>query len=279
MERVERGRVRVKEAEEKEEGLLVEELSPEIIFGRHFDTNLAEGEKETLEQEDPVSRLTTDTRNWRGATRRSRNVATKTEEMLLSWELEWNRMLIERHPEMSTPWIHRTFIILLCHTIRPDKFVDMMKREKIWMMEQQWLSEEGEGGEEVEEGMQHVCQKHSKRYLQSVRTSVCPFDDEREMALRGRTLMWSFIVSYIGKPFGGFQRQSEECEKEVPSVQGVLEVRKRKDIVVVVVLFSSFLLFLCFHCSHRSLPQTHLQNHTHTNTGGWKNSPDGSCPR
>ena len=49
--------------------------------------------------------------------------------------------------------------------------------------------------------------------------------------------------------------------------------------VVVVVLFSSFLLFLCFHCSHRSLPQTHLQNHTHTNTGGWKNSPDGSCPR
>ena len=267
----------MKEGEEKEEGLLVEELSPEIIFGRHFDTNLAEEEKETLEQEDPVSRLTTDTRNWRGATRRSRNVATKTEEMLLSWELEWNRMLIERHPEMSTPWFHRTFIILLCHTIRPDKFVEMMKKEKIWMMEQQWLSEkemeeEGNGGEEeVEEveggeedrdgSMQNVCQKHSKRYLQSVRTSVSPFDDEREIALRGRTLMWSFIVSYIGKPFGGFQRQSEECEKEVPSVQGVLEVRKEK------ILLSLLFLLFCVSSLFPLFPlfsHTHTQNHKHT---------------
>jgi hypothetical protein len=142
-------------------------------------------------------------------------------EILLRTELDWNKTMILTYKVSgsdsnsnsnsnsggSVLWSHRCFIMSMFNIVRPDLFIIMMKNEIHWMNK---------------ENNNHFNQSNLS-YMKWVRNNIGPYDNQDDITLSKETLTWSFILTYSGRPFAGFQRQDKITEEKCPSVQGMME--------------------------------------------------------
>jgi len=190
-------------------------LKPQEVFDPHYDIQLR-------------SSISLQAGNVEYNTRYNQDaVDLRTEERLLLVELEWLQSLTTMHPTLSTTWSHRQWIMQIFYVIRPDKFVQRMEQEMQWI-EQLSLritptTTTSTTSTSTTSTTTTIIKQQARRYLEWVRRNVAPFDDKEEQRLHDSVKRWNLVVSYIGRPFAGFQRQSNAVEKTCPSVQGVLE--------------------------------------------------------
>ena len=181
------------------------------------------------------------------------NRDTIKEEKILLIELNWLVLLISNHSTSSVLWSHRQFIIAMYHIIRPDKYLERMHSEMNWIDTTMNKNNTNNKNNKNNNKQYH----YAMQYLKWLRRNVAPFNsyknyttknikhadhantnnstntnviqntndniEDQERIIYDTVLTWNIVISYIGRPFAGFQRQADSVEVECKSVQGVLE--------------------------------------------------------